>query len=402
VLCVVLPFLGLPAVGSAALALAIGTCGLAFTGISAVAAQLTTGARAARGLAIGVLGVSFLVRAIGDSAGAHGPAWLTWALPLGWTEQVRPFGGERWWVLALPLAVCAAGTGLAIALAAHRDHGAGLLPDRPGRPEASAALRGVQSLAWRLQRGSLAAWAAGYAVLFAVCGAAAQGISQLFGTSRALRDEFTRLGGQQDLVNAYLAGLMLLAGLIATGYAVSTVLRLRTEETEGRADPVLSGTAGRIRWGLSHMLVAAAGSAVLLAVAGVATGLGYGLRASGDPTGNGSGTITVGGEVLRMSGAGIAVLPAVLVIAGVAAAAFGLLPQACAAIAWTAVGLLVVLNIFGQTTQVSHWLLDISPLTQVPRLPGGTVYVQPLIWLCLAALALGAAGLTGLRRRDII
>src|SRR6202044_189163 len=40
-LCVVLPILGLPAAGSVALALAIGTCGLAFAGVSAVTAQLT-------------------------------------------------------------------------------------------------------------------------------------------------------------------------------------------------------------------------------------------------------------------------------------------------------------------------------------------------------------------------
>src|ERR1700749_1886305 len=89
-LCLVLPLLGLPAGGSAALALAIGTCGLAFPGFSAVTAQLTSGARAARGLAIGVLGVAFLARAVGDATGASGPTWLTWGLPLGWTEKLRP------------------------------------------------------------------------------------------------------------------------------------------------------------------------------------------------------------------------------------------------------------------------------------------------------------------------
>src|ERR1700743_3180194 len=47
-LCLVLPLLGLPAAGSAALALAIGTCGLALTGRSLVAAQVTSGARGAR------------------------------------------------------------------------------------------------------------------------------------------------------------------------------------------------------------------------------------------------------------------------------------------------------------------------------------------------------------------
>jgi ABC-2 type transport system permease protein len=389
-LCVVLPLLGLPAAGSAALSLAIGTCGLAWAGISAVAAQLTSGARAARGLAIGVLGAAFLARAVGDSAGAGGPGWLTWVLPLGWTEEVRPFGGERWWVLALPVALFAVGVWLAFVLAARRDYGAGLLPDRPGRPSASALLRGPFSLAWRLQWGSLAGWAAGYAVLFAVCGAAAKGIGQLFGTSSALEKEFTRLGGQTGLVNAYLASLMLLAGLVAAAYAVSTVLRLRAEETEGRADPVLAGTTGRSPWCLSHLLVAVAGTAVLLAIAGVATGLGYGLRAGG-----------TGGEVVRMLGAGMAELPAALLIAGIAVAAFGLLPQASVAVSWTVVGIAVALNIFGQVLQVSHWVLDISPFTHVPRLPGGTVSASPLLWLSALAVAFAVAGLAGLQRRDI-
>ena len=389
-LCVVLPFTGLPAAGSAALALAIGTCGLAFTGISAVAAQLTSGARAARGLAIGVLGLSFLVRAVGDSAGGGGPSWLTWVLPLGWTEMLRPFAGERWWVLALPLATCAAGVGLAFALAARRDYGAGLLPDRPGRPFASGWLRGPFSLAWRLQWPGLAGWLAGYMVMFAVCGAAAKGIGQLFGTSSALSKEFTRLGGQAAIVNAYLAALMLLAGLAAAGYGVSAVLRLHAEETSGRADPVLSGTSGRVRWGLSHLLVAIVGTAALLAVAGVATGLGYGLRAGGTGT-----------EVARMLGAGLAQLPAALVIVGVAMAAFGLVPEACAGIAWTVLGLVFALNIFGQALQLSHWALDISPFTHVPRLPGGTVDAAPLLWLSVLAITLCVIGLAGLRRRDI-
>jgi ABC-2 type transport system permease protein len=404
-LCVVLPLVGLPGAGSAALALAIGTTGLAFTGISAVAAQLTSGARAARGIVFAVLGLAFLARAIGDSAGASGPAWLTWALPLGWTETLSPFAGERWWVLALPVTVFVAGTWLAFVLAARRDHGAGLLPDRPGRPEASAALRGPQSLAWRLQWTSFVGWAVGFAFIFAVCGAAAQGIGQLFGTSSALEKEFARLGGQSAIVNAYLAALMLLAGLIAAAFAVSAVLRLRAEETAGRADPVLSGVFGRIRWGLSHLLVAAAGAAGLLAIAGVATGLGYGLRAVGTTSpASGAATgqpVTVGGEVVHMLGAGLAQLPAALVIAGVAAAAFGLLPEASVAVGWTALGLVVAINIFGQSLQLSHWVLDISPFTHVPRLPGGAFSAQPLLWLSLAALALGAAGLAGLRRRDI-
>jgi ABC-2 type transport system permease protein len=171
---------------------------------------------------------------------------------------------------------------------------------------------------------------------------------------------------------------------------VSAVLRLHAEETSGRADPVLSGSVSRIRWGISHLLVAIVGTAVLLAVAGVATGLGYGVRAGG-----------AGHEVARMLGAGMAQLPAALLIAGVAAAAFGLLPEACAAIGWTVLGLVFFVNIFGQSLQLSHWVLDISPFTHVPRLPGGTVTAAPLLWLSTLAVMLCVIGLAGLRRRDI-
>jgi ABC-2 type transport system permease protein len=390
VLSLVLPPIGLPAAGSAALALAIGTCGLAFTGISATAAQLTARARSARGLAIGVLGGAFLARAVGDVAGASGPSWLTWVLPLGWTEKLRPFGDERWWVLALPVALFAAGSGLAFALAARRDHGAGLFPGRPGRPAASAALRGPLALAVRLQWGSLAGWAAGFAVMFAVSGAAGKGIGQLVGSSGALQEEFTRLGGQSAIVNAYLSALMLLAAIIAAAYGVSAVLRLHAEETAGRADPVLAGSVGRVRWGLSHLIVAVAGTALLLVVAGVASGLGYGLSVGG-----------AGGATARMLGAAIAQLPAALVIVGVAMLAVGLLPRACVAIGWIAVGLAVLVNIFGQALQLSHWVLDVSPFTHAPRLPGGPVGPVALTWLCVIGIALCGLGLAALRRRDV-
>ena len=389
-LCAALPLVGLPVAGSAALALGIGCCGLAFTGVAAVAAQLTSSARTARGIALGVLGVAFVLRGVGDSAGAAGPSWLSWASPLAWIQLAQPFAAERWWVLALPLAVAAGGTGLAFALAARRDQGAGLLPDRPGRATASAFLRGPFGLAWRLQRGALLGWATGYVFTFAASGAAAKGIGQLFGTSTALEHEFTRLGGQAAITNAYLAALMLLAGLVAAAYAISVILRLRTEETEGLAEPVLATATGRIRWALSHVTVAVAGAALLLAVAGVAAGLGYGLRSG-----------SAGPELARMTGAALGQLPSALVLAAVAIGLFGLLPRASVAGAWTALGLVVLINLFGQVLQLSHWILDLSPFTHAPRLPGGTVSAVPLLWLGALALAMSVAGLAGLRRRDI-
>ena len=83
-------------------------------------------------------------------------------------------------MLALPLAALAGGA--AYAVAARRDYGAGLGTARAGRPQAGRLLRGPFGLAWRLQRGALAGWAAGFAFGAAAAGAAAKGIGVvLFG-----------------------------------------------------------------------------------------------------------------------------------------------------------------------------------------------------------------------------
>jgi len=396
----VLVALGLPAAGSVAFALAVACCGLAFAGVAAVAAQLAEGARTARGIAIAVLAAAFGFRAVGDAAGAAGPSWLSWLSPLGWAELVFPYSAARWWLLTLPLALALAAAAAAFVLVGRRDYGAGLVPARPGPPRAPVWLRGPLGLAWLLQRGPLAGWVAGFVFIFAASGAAAQGIGSLLSGSAQLRRAFTRLGGQAglsstSLTSAYLAAIMSLAGLAAAAYATSAVLRLRSEETAGRAEPLLATAAGRIRWAFGHLAVVVAGTAALLAVAGLAAGLGYGLRVSSAP-GSAAGT-----EVARMLGAALVQLPAALAVAAVAVAAFGMVPRAAVAGSWTVLGVVLAADLFGQVLQLPGWLLGVSPFAHVPRLPGVPFTPAPLAWLALAAVLLAAAGLAGLRTRDI-
>ena len=389
--------LGLPAAGTIAMAAAFTAGGLAFTGVAAVAAQVAQTGRSASGLAIGVLGTAFLLRAVGDSAGQGGPRWLTWPSPLGWSELIRAFGSIRWWVLALPLGSAIVLATAGAMLAVHRDYDAGMLPQRPGPAAAAAWLRNPLALAWRLQRASLIAWVAGALVYGVVIGAAAKGIGGLL-TSSEVRKVVGNLGGQPGLAgayraaltNAFLAAIMSFSGLIASGYAISAILRLHSEESEQRAEAVLATSTGRISWGLSHVLIAVAGTVAILTTAGLGAGLGYVYRSGGG-----------GAEIGRLVGAGLAQAPAALVMGGIAAALFGLLPGASVAGSWSALGVAVLMLFLGAILQLSHWVLDISPFQHLPKLPGGPVTAAPLVWLSLIALALGAAGLAGLRRRDL-
>lgn len=119
---------GLPAAGSLAMGLELAAVGWTFAAVGAVVAQLTESAAAARGIGMGMLGAAFLLRAVGDVIGADdGGPWLSWLSPLGLANEIRPFAGERWWLLGLFALLVTALTAAAMALSARRDVGAGLV-----------------------------------------------------------------------------------------------------------------------------------------------------------------------------------------------------------------------------------------------------------------------------------
>lgn len=146
---------GTPVAGALALGLGFLVCGIVFAGVGAVAAQVSENARPARGMAAAVLGAAYVLRALGDSASSGtSMTRLSWLSPIGWTQQVRPFAGERWWALGIPLVMGAALIALAVTLESRRDFGAGLraspsarsarrraCPRRPGWPGASSGVR---------------------------------------------------------------------------------------------------------------------------------------------------------------------------------------------------------------------------------------------------------------------
>jgi putative exporter of polyketide antibiotics len=223
-----------------------------------------------------------------------------------------------------------------------------------------------------------------------VLGAAAKGIGSSLNSSPQTRDLIARMGGHSGLVNAYLAIEFELLGVVAAAYGVAAALRLRSEESEQRAEPVLAEPVGRIRWAGAEVVMAAGGIAVLLAVAGVGSGLAYGLSA-GD----------VGSEVGRQLAAALAQVPAAWLMAGVAIALFGLVPRLAIPAGWALLGVAALLTLLGPSLRLSQWVLDLTPFTHVPKLPGGHFTVTPLLWLTVLAVALTFAGLAAFRRRDL-
>ncbi|HEY3261833.1 MAG TPA: ABC transporter permease, partial [Pseudonocardiaceae bacterium] len=221
----------------------------------------------------------------------------------------------------------------------------------------------------------------------AAYGWVANDVEKLVGDNETMRDVIARAGGA-SLTDSYLSTSLFMMALIATGYALQSALRLRSEETGLRAEPVLATPVSRRHWVASHLAVALAGSVAVLAAAGLGVGLTYGI-VSRDL-----------GQVPRMAGAALAYTPALWLLVGLAIALFGLLPRAVAA-AWAAFAGFVVVGLLGAVFKFPAWVNDLSPFQHVPQLPAADLTIVPLAVLAATAAALIAVGLAAFRQRDL-
>ncbi|MFF1922467.1 ABC transporter permease [Streptomyces sp. NPDC058221] len=368
--------------GAVALALAVAGVGVLFACTAAIAAQFTESARLAKGLTAAAIGAAFVLKAAGDSATDDGSSVLNRLSPVGWAENTRPYAGERWWVLLVIAGAAAVQCVLAYALAGRRDVGMSFLTTRPG--PARGRISTAYGLAIRLQRGALLGWTVSFAAVGIVFGGLTGGAADLVGDNAKTREIFERMGGQAGLTDAFLASMVSVLGTVAALYIVSSVLRLHGEEIAGRAEPVLAGGVGRTGWAAGHLLIAFGGAALIMVAGGLGLAAGY------------------GHELPAVLGAALVQLPAVWLLGGVTVLLYGALPKAAAA-AWGVMGLCLALGWIGPALDLPQPVMDLSPFTHLPKLPGAAgMQWGPVTLLTALTVVLVAGGLAALRRRDIL
>ncbi|GAB2648598.1 ABC transporter permease [Kribbella swartbergensis] len=363
----------------------IGLTGLAFAGVATVTTQLTEHSRAASSLAMASVGAAFLLRAIGDVSQPGGNV-LSWLSPLAWTQQARPFVDLRWWPLLLSIAVLLVAVAVGYALSVRRDVGAGLVPPRLGRADAVPSLSTPFRLAVRQQRASLIGWAAGLFVFAVPTGSLSDSVTDAVADNPRMGEIFTANG--QDPLDAFYATMALFFALLVSAFAVTSVLRLRSEERTGHTEATLATSVSRSRWYFAWLGYSVLASAGLLAVSGLGVGIG---AATGDA---GPGTVA---EVTIGT---LGFLPAVTVVAVLAAALFGLRP-AFSSLAWLVVAYAVLFGMFGALLNVPGWIVDLSPFAHTTAMPLAELPVAPLVVLAALAFVLALAGNTAFRHRDI-
>jgi ABC-2 type transport system permease protein len=376
---------GLDGVGSVTYGVGLTLLGLCYAAFSLVAAQLSASARGALGLAGAAIALGYLVRGVGAMQGNV----LVWFSPFGWAQELDAFGSERWWP-ALPLLLLTASLlGLAAWLTAQRDFGGGVLHTRPGRAGASRFLGTPVGLALRLQRGLLIGWAIGLTALGLLYGAVIPTIPDLVESNPDIAEVIgASAGAEQALIDAFLRYIFVFMAVISTGFAVTSVLRLRAEEESGRAEAVLATSVRRSSWVGATSLVAGLGALALSLLMGAGLAIGYGVGM---------------GEWDRFAGqlgGQLSYLPGVLLVAAVAVAIAGLLPR-WSMLAWAGVAFVFFQVMLGETLRLPDWIDSVSPFWHLPALPTESFDPVPAVAELVVAAALVLVGLWGYRRRDI-
>jgi len=367
--------------GSLVLGASVTGVGLVAIGVGAVAGQVTSTSRGANALGSIILGVFYLLRMIGDL----GDGRLTWASPIGWGQQMQPWGANRWWPFVLLVGLTCLLLAVAARLEARRDLGAGLMPDRPGPAGVPARYATPLGLALRLQRGPIIGWSATIVLCALVFGSVVKAMTNLLADAGSIATKV--IGG--TTVDALLSLLVLLIALVTTVFALQSAISLRADEASGIIEPQLAGALSRTRWAVQRLLIPAVGTAVLLLVGGACMGAGYG-SLIGDP-----------GQTSRLALAALAYWPAVMVLVGVAVALFGWLPRLAIPLTWGVLSAMLFIVLIGDALHLPGWLLNLLPFSATPHQPLVSLTWTPLVILTLVALGLIWTGLDRFARRDI-
>ena len=367
--------------GSVLMVASVVAVALVLASATAVAAQLTTHARTSSAIGMALLGLAFVLRAVGDVQGPRSTSVWTWLSPFGWSQATAPYTLDRWWPLAVGVAAVALNVGVAAVLVRRRDLGTGLLPERLG--PARGRVGGLVGLTWRRQRTSVLAWGAGVVGTGALIGLLASAVVDFVAEGAELS---AILGDVDDAVAAVFGLYTVFLAVVAAAYVGTAVGAARAEERSGRAAGLLALPVSRVRWLGAQVALAAVAASVMMLLAGAVMGAGAAV------------TLDDASQVGRLLGAAAVTLPGVLVVLGVATAVLGLAPRAAGAV-WLYVAYVGTVGMFAALLPDGADAL--SPFTYLPALPA-----EPMDWPAVAAVSavaavLVTAGLAGVRQRDL-
>ncbi|GEL78198.1 ABC transporter permease [Tenuibacillus multivorans] len=368
--------------GSLLYGAALGVTGIFFAAVTALCAQLTETSKGVIGLSFLILGVSYLVRAVGDVTNET----LSWFSPFGWVLESQVYVNDYWWPIVMTLVVAIVIAGVALYLNAIRDLGAGFIPTKGGKRHASRFSQHHIGLTLRLQKTSIISWAVVLFIFGATYGSVL-GDTEAYFAEIELMKEVMQQPGVGSMTLQFVTMIAAIMAIFSTIPVMMSVFKVKKEEKQNRIEHVLATAISRPKF-LGHYLLVALITSLIMFVSGA-----LGLSIAG------ANVIEESVSFSDLFNAIIVYLPASWVLLGLALVFVGL--GRFNGLAWLYLGFTFVIIYFGGILKFPDWVKNLSPYEHITSVPIDDFSIVSTFVITLVAIGLMVLGLYFYRRRDI-
>ena len=369
--------------GSMLYGASLGAIAIFFSALTGLFAQLTSNNRASLGFSFSLLIFFYMLRGIGDV----GNEALSLISPLGLILRTEVYVNNYWWPVFATLGISLLIFTLSLYLNSIRDLGAGFLPTRSGRKNASKFLPSPLGLSLRLQRTSIIAWIIGIFILGVSYGSILGDLEGFLGTSDIIKQMLPEAEGM-NMTERFVTMLMTIMSILGTIPILIYVLKVNDEEKRNRTEQVLSKAVSRnsLLGSYTIISVVAAPLIQLMSVLGLW-----------------SAAVFVMDDVIALETffkAGFVHLPAMWIMVGLAVLLIGFIPK-LSSLTWAYLGYSFFVVYLGDMLQLPDWLAKLSPFGHIPQVPIEEVRLSTMVILIIIAILSIVAGFIGYNKRDI-
>lgn len=362
-----------------------------FVAVGAFTSQLMPTRTRATIVGAAVFGISFLLRAVGDTTSQH---WVLNVTPLGWIENLMPLIGSRaMWLLPIFGSTFVLFF-LTIWIAGRRDIGESVFADKDSAKPHTRLLASPLLAAVRLTRPVSLGWIAAITFMGYLYGSLTMSVVQSLGNGpgqgKGVHKALSKLTHTShiSIATLFIGAIFLILMIAAMSYVASAFGKVRDDEAQGYVDNFLVQPVGRLQWLGGRVLLVTIISLLVCLFASLGLYAGQAVQHVGVPL-----------HLLLEAGANMAA--PVLFAVGACVFALGFVPRLTHFVAYGLIGWSFLISIIASGTKLSHWILDTSVLHQTTLAPAVNPNWTVNAWMIVIGLVLCLLGMLRFNYRDL-
>lgn len=367
--------------GSILFGAVVGVSGIFFASLTALFAQLTLSGTAS--ISFGVLGASYVVRAIGD-IGNNAVANFS---PLGLLFRSKVYSENNFIPVVVVFVLSLIVTVSAVILNTKRDYRSGLLEKNNRKDKSSPLLKSPLAFAARLHRTSTIVWLLSVIIMGISFGAMMNEIESQLESNDMMKEMFLS-GAGETVIDKFTGVLMSISAMLCTIPGILVIMRLSTEESSSRMDILMSHKVSRASVLGGYFTVMLVITLILQLVFSLSMWIGCAITLD-SPKSCGYYITTA-----------LSYIPAVWMMTGFAAALLGVCRKALTVV-WVYFAYSVFVIYFGSLLKLPENCAKVTAYGNVPDIHSSNVEYEGLIAISCIFVSLSIIGFIGYKKRDI-